>query len=108
MKAGEMWLVRIPELGTHEQSGARPSVIVARVTKTLATIIPCTTNRRALRFPFTSLIEPTAQNGLSEASVALVFHIRAIDVSYFSEKLGELEKETLAALRKQARRLIGE
>lgn len=107
MKAGEMWLVRIPELGTHEQSGTRPSVVIARVTKTLATIIPCTTNRKALRFPFTLLIEPTAQNGLSEASVALVFHIRAIDVSYFSAKLGELEKETLTTLRKQAHRLIG-
>ena len=98
MKPGEVWLVRIPELGTHEQSGVRPSVIVARVTKTMATIIPCTTNRKALRFPFTSLIEPTAQNGLSETSVALVFHMRALDVSYFSTKLGVLEKETLAAL----------
>lgn len=108
MKAGEVWLVRIPELGTHEQSGTRPSVVVAHITKTLATIIPCTTNRKALRFPFTSLIEPTAQNGLSEVSVALVFHIRALDVAYFSARIGELEKDTLAALRKQARRLIGE
>jgi mRNA-degrading endonuclease toxin of MazEF toxin-antitoxin module len=74
----------------------------------LLIFIPCTTNRKALRFPFTSLIEPTAQNGLSETSVALVFHMRALDVSYFSTKLGVLEKETLAALRKQAHQLIGE
>lgn len=108
MKPGEIWQVRIPELGTHEQSGTRLSVIVARVTKTIATIIPCTANRKALRFPFTCVVEPTTQNGLSETSVALVFHMRAIDVSYFSQKLGELEKETLATLRKQAHRLIGE
>ena len=99
-------MVNIPELGTHEQSGARPVVVIAHVTKTIATIIPCTTNRKALRFPFTRSIEPTSRNGLSDTSVALVFHIRAIDVSYFSAKLGELEREALTALRKQARRLI--
>lgn len=107
MKPGEVWNVNIPELGTHEQSGTRPAVVIARVTKTIATIIPCTTNRKALRFPFTCVVEPTTQNGLSETSIALVFHIRAIDVSYFSAKLGELEKGTLTALRKQARQLIG-
>jgi mRNA-degrading endonuclease toxin of MazEF toxin-antitoxin module len=107
MKAGEIWLVRIPELGTHEQSGTRPAVVVAHVAKTLATIIPCTTNRKALRFPFTSPLEPTAQNGLREASVALVFHLRAIDVSYFSIKLGDLERAAFLSLKKQAHRLIG-
>lgn len=107
MKPGEVWIVRIPELGTHEQSGTRPAVIVARVTKTITTIIPFTTNMKALRFPFTYPIEPTRRNGLSEVSVALVFHIRAIDVSYFLEKRGELEKGTFAILRKQAHRLIG-
>ena len=107
MKPGEVWRVRIPELGTHEQSGMRPSVIVACATKTMATIIPCTTNRKALRFPFTSLIEPTTRNGVSETSVALVFHLRAIDVSYFSVRLGDLDRETFLSLKKQAHRLIG-
>src|SRR3989338_5738640 len=107
MKAGEIWMVKIPELGTHEQSGTRPSVIVAHITKTLATVIPCTTNRKALRFPLTYLIEPTAQNGLAAPSVALVFHLRTIDVTYFSAKLGELERKTFSSLKKHAHRLIG-
>ncbi len=107
MKSGDLWLVNIPELGTHEQSGVRPAVVIARVTKTIATIIPCTTNRRALRFPFTYQIEPSKRNGLKETSVALIFHLRAIDISYFSEKLGELEKNALSDIRKHARLLIG-
>src|SRR3989338_3528832 len=107
MKPCEVWMVRIPELGTHEQSGMRPSVIIAHITKTLATIIPCTTNRKALRFPLTYLIEPTAQNGLAELSVALVFHLRTIDVAYFSARMGELEDKTFSSLKKQAHRLIG-
>lgn len=108
MKPGEIWTVRVPELGTHEQSGMRPSVVIARVTKTIVTIIPCTTNRKALRFPFTCAVEPTAQNGMTDVSIALVFHLRAIDASCFSKKLGELDRETFAHIRKQAHQLIGE
>ena len=107
MKPGEVWIVHIPELGTHEQSGIRPAVVIAHATKTIVTIIPCTSNSFALRFPFTSLIEPTKENGLSTASVALVFNIRAIDVSYFSKKIGKIDKKTLAKIRVQARKLIG-
>ena len=59
MKPGDVWIVHIPELGTHEQSGVRPAVIVARVTKTIVTVIPCTSNMTALRFPYTHLVEQT-------------------------------------------------
>ena len=40
MKAGEIYVVEIPELGGHEQNGVRPAVVVACVAKSIATIIP--------------------------------------------------------------------
>ena len=107
MKPGDVWIVNIPELGTHEESGTRPAVIIARVAKTIVTIIPCTGNKLALRFPYTCEIEPTKNNGLSFTSIALVFHIRAIDVSLLKRKIGEIDKTTLTKIRKQARQLIG-
>ena len=107
MKPGDVWIVDIPELGTHEQSGIRPAVIVARVTKTIVTIIPCTSNMMALRFSYTHLIEQTKGNGLTAPSVALVFHLRALDSSYLKKKIGQVDKKTLTAIRTQARRLIG-
>ena len=107
MKPGDVWIAHIPELGTHEQSGTRPVVVVAQVAKTVATIIPCTSNRLALRFPFTCRITPTRQNGLDLESVALVFHMRVIDVSYLAKKIGALDKNMLAKIRSQARKLIG-
>lgn len=107
MKPGDVWIVDIPELGTHEQSGVRPAVVVARVAKTMVTIIPCTANKLALRFPYTFVIESTVKNGLSTTSVALVFHLRTLDVNYFKKKIGELDKKTLTAIRQQARKLIG-
>ena len=107
MKPGDVWIVNIPELGTHEESGTRPAVIIAQVTKTIVTIIPCTGSKLALRFPYTCQIEPTKNNGLSVTSIALVFHIRAIDVSFLKKKIGEIDKNMLAKIRKQARQLIG-
>lgn len=107
MKPGDVYIVRIPELGTHEQSGTRPAVVIAQVTKTVVTIIPCTGNKFALRFPYTCEIEPTKKNGLTVNSVALVFHIRALDSSFLKEKIGELDKKVLVNIKMQARRLIG-
>ena len=107
MKAGEIWVVEIPELGSHEQSGIRPAVVVASVAKTIVTIIPFTSNKTALRFPYTCEVEPTKNNGLSVDSIALVFHIRALDVSFLKKKIGELDKKVMARIRKQARNLIG-
>ena len=107
MKPGDVWIVEIPELGTHEQSGTRPAIVVASVAKTIATIIPFTGNKLALRFPYTLSISPTKKNGLSSESFALVFHIRALDTSFLKKKIGELDKNDLASIRKEARRLIG-
>ena len=107
MKPGDVWVVDIPELSTHEQSGIRPAVVIARVTKTIVTIIPCTSNMLALRFPYTHLLEQSEENGLTAPSVALVFHMRALDVSYLKKKIGRVDKKTLTAIRTQARRLIG-
>ncbi len=106
MKPGDIWIVHIPELGTHEQSGARPAVVVASVAKTIVTIIPCTSNKAALRFPFTLPIVPTEKNGLTSASVALVFHIRAIDTNLLKKKIGVLSRKDFALVKKEARRLI--
>ena len=107
IKVGDVWIVDIPELGTHEQSGTRPAVVIAQVAKTIVTVIPCTGNKLALRFPYTCEIEPTENNGFSFTTVALIFHIRALDTSLLKKKIGEIDKKMLEKIRLQARRLIG-
>jgi mRNA-degrading endonuclease toxin of MazEF toxin-antitoxin module len=107
MKPGDIWIVHIPRLGTHEQSGTRPAVIVARVATTIVTVIPCTSNQAALRFPFTHAIEPSARNGLNGPTVALTSHLRALDARLLEKKIGTLDKKTFSEVRAQARRLIG-
>ena len=107
MRPGDVWVVHIPALGGHEQSGTRPAVIIARVAKTVVTVIPCTSNETALRFPYTHEIKPTKKNGLTKNSIALVFHIRALDVSFLERKIGTLDKKTFTEIRDEAHRLIG-
>ena len=69
MKPGDVFIVEIPELGNHEQSGVRPAVVVAKVAKSIVTIIPLTSNKAALRFPFTYEVQSAKSNGLSVDSI---------------------------------------
>jgi len=107
IRPGEIWVVDIPHLGSHEQSGIRPAVIIARVAQNIVTIIPCTGNLAATRFPYTMALVPEKRNGLTTPSVALVFHLRAIDTAYLVRRIGSLDAKTLVALRREARKLIG-
>ena len=67
-------------------------------------VVPLTTTRAAMRFAGTTLIRPTAENGLEQASVALVFQLRAIDRRRMQERIGRVGtavlQEMLTALDK--------
>ena len=51
-----------------------------------------------MRFAGTTLIQPTAENGLQQASVALVFQLRAIDRRRIEERIGSVSVEVVARL----------
>lgn len=53
MNKGDIWLVRIPPTNGYEQSGLRPVIVLSPVEANVVTIIPCTSNLRALRFSHT-------------------------------------------------------
>lgn len=58
-------------------------------------VVPLTTARAALRFPGTTLIQPASDNGLRQASVALVFQLRAVDRQRVEERVGTLGPQPL-------------
>jgi len=98
MKKGEIWLVDIPESGGHEQQGPRPVVFVAKLEANIATIIPCTSNMKALRFPHVLELEPSESNGLSASTVALIFQLRAIDKKRCIKKIGTIDNDQLITI----------
>ena len=106
MKKGDVWIVEIPMLDGHEQHGVRPVIVIADTKTSVAIVIPCTSNLRALRFPHTLQLEPTQKNGLSEPTVALLFQLRAIDKKRFQKKIGALDKQTMSSVNKMLRSLL--
>jgi mRNA interferase MazF len=70
-------------------------------------IIPLTGQLSALRFPYTIRVEPSSVNGLTRASVLLVFQLRAIDRRRIRGTIGRLEQDYLNQLNTQMRSLLG-
>ena len=106
MKKGEIWLFELPYSNSSEQAGMRPALIMTTTTVGIVMVIPLTSNVQALRFPFTFLIKKSEENGLSIDSIALVFHLRAIDTKRCKKKLGELELKHIQNIKKTISRFL--
>lgn len=92
MKKGEVWWVELADAQGHEQRGERPVVVMGRANGMIVAV-PMTTNTDRAILSHTLVLEPTKENGLSEDSVVLVFHIRALDKTRLKRKIGEITKE---------------
>ena len=69
--------------------------------------MPLTTARAAMRFAGTILLQPTVENELRQASVALVLQIRAIDRRRIEERIGSVSAEVVHAMRAEPDKLTG-
>ena len=106
MKKGEIWLIELPSTNGHEQAGMRPALVLAETEANIAVVAPLTSNLQALRFVNTIEVKPTAENGLSEISVALIFQIRAIDKKRFKNKIGEVDNSLLKKIEDILRKIL--
>jgi mRNA interferase MazF len=106
MTKGDIWLVDLPTGEGHEQQGPRPAILLTNTNTDLAIVIPCTSNIRALRFPYTLEIRPTKNNGLTTISIALIFQIRAIDASRLKKKIGTLEEQDISQINQFLKKLL--
>jgi mRNA interferase MazF len=97
MAGGDILLVSLPVSDGHEQSGLRPAVAVQTdvAGEPMLMVAPITSNVKALRFTFSVKIEPSAENGLMQTSIVLVFQMRAIDKARIVRKIGKLSAEDL-------------
>jgi mRNA interferase MazF len=96
---GDVWLVDLPETVGHEQYGTRPAVVLAEITRHLIVIIvPISKNMKTAEAPYTAVIDPSRENGLSVPSVALGLQIRAVDKKRLLNKLGVLDSADLSRI----------
>ena len=110
MTPGDIYLVEIPISGGHEQSGARPAIILQNpaYSNTLSTvlIVPLTSQLKALSFPGTLRVQPNTSNRLQKESGALVFLLRAIDRRRLKGRIGTLSTEMLAEIKNAVRDMM--
>jgi mRNA-degrading endonuclease toxin of MazEF toxin-antitoxin module len=109
LKLGDVHWVELPDRGGREQRGRRPAVIWqdAESFPLLPTmlVIPLSSQQGAMRFGGTYLVQPSVANGLSVASVALVFQLGACDVRRIGARLGSLSYDDMEKIRALARKL---
>jgi len=92
MKKGDLWIIEFPTRKGREQSGKRPSIIMADTNTNLVLVIPLTSNLEALeKFPYTIEIKKSDLNKLEKDSVALVFQLQAVDKKRLHNKFGKIE-----------------
>src|SRR5215475_1633220 len=99
VSVGDIHWVDLPAANGREQRGRRPAVVLQDDdyggNLPVVLVVPLTTARAAMRFAGTTLIRPTAENGLRQASVALVFQLRAIDRRRIQEQIGSIGETVL-------------
>ncbi len=106
LRKGDVCLINLSSGFGHEQSGNRPAVILAVTRTNIVVVIPITGNTEALRFSHTLPLKPTTKNGLEFDSVALLFHIRAIDGRRVEQALGRLETTTQSEIDRALRSFL--
>ena len=111
MSRGAVWMVALPFMPGREQSGHRPAIVIQDSVygqgSPLVLVVPLTSQLAAQRFPATVRIEPSATNGLSVPSVALVFQTRATDRERFVRRIGELSERDLDRVLAELSHLTG-
>ncbi len=105
VRTGEIWLAILDPLVGHEQGGRRPVVVVSAdglhgLPIGMAIVVPLTGKDRGL------VTQPRvvgSTTGLSKPSFARPEDTRAIDTARLERRLGTVDPETLAAIRKVLR-----
>ncbi len=93
MKKGAICVVDLVAGVGHEQYGERPAILVSNTKIGIIIVVPLTANLEALRFPYTLAILPDKQSNLKQKSVALIFHLRAIDEKRVKKIIGRIDKK---------------
>ena len=95
------------EIDDHCDIAALPRQAGSRPARDERQVVPLTTARATMRFAGTTLLRPTAANGLRQTSVALMFQLRTIDRRRMQERIGTVNAEVLNAMFEELGKLTG-
>lgn len=114
MRGAVAW-VSFPRPGATRgrvQGGKRPAVIIQSAASFdqlgVVLVVPGTSKLAALRFPHTALVEPSAENGLTNPTVFLGFQLQPVDKTILEIPLiGRLSTQDMERIESAVRDALG-
>ena len=97
MKQCEIWYADLNPTKGSVQQGFRPVVIISGnlLNQYLPIVITCPLTTKIKEYKGNLILEPNTQNGLSQKSEIMTFHIRSIFKERLVKKIGSITKEQL-------------
>ena len=101
MKQGEIWYANLDPTKGSEQQGFRPIVIISGnlLNKYLQIVIACPLTTKIKEYKGNLVLEPNEQNGLSQKSEIMTFHIRSISKEILVKKIGSISSDQLKEIK---------
>jgi mRNA interferase MazF len=102
MNQGEIWLTNLNPVKRSEQAGFRPVVIISGnlLNKYANVLVCCPLTTKLKNYHGNLILSPTSQNGLTETSEVLTFHVRSLSKSRVKQHIGSLTKSEMAKIYK--------
>lgn len=102
MNQREIWYADLNPVKGSEQQGLRPVVIVSGnvVNKYLKVVIVCPLTTKIKNYKGNIVLEPNLENGLSQKSEVLIFHVRSLSKERLIKKTGKINTSELEMLKK--------
>jgi mRNA interferase MazF len=102
MNQREIWYANLNPVKGSEQQGYRPVVIISGnvVNKYLKIVIVCPLTTKVKNYKGNVVLEPNAENGLSQISEVLIFHVRSVSKERLIKKIGTIKQTELDTLKK--------
>ena len=101
MKQCEIWYANLNPGKGSEQQGFRPVVIISgnMLNQYLQVVIACPLTTKIKNYKGNLVLEPNDENGLSEKSEIMTFHIRSVSKDRLVKKIGRISEEQLKQLK---------
>lgn len=101
MKQCEIWYADLNPVRGSEQQGFRPVVIISgnMLNHYLPVVIVCPLTSKIKNYKGNIILKPDEENGLTEPSEIMIFHIRSISKERLVRKIGEVTGSELAGLK---------
>ncbi len=101
MKLCEIWYADLNHVKGSEQKGYRPVVIISGnvVNTLLNVVIACPLTTKIKDYKGNVVLEPNQENGLSQKSEILIFHVRSVSKERLVRKIGTITSEQLEQLK---------